>query len=508
MARLLMVALDAAEPALIERWIADGSLPNLRRLREAGVYGRLASPGGWFAGSVWPSFYTSKVPTETGFYHYLQWRPDRLATMRPEPALPGLVPFWRRLGANGLRVIAIDMPLSPTPVPFAGLELCGWSTVDSLEGPRSSPADLLARVCARHGNPPRRDENYALEPADRLLAMRDEHIRIARVLGDLAVTLIHREPFDLFTIALPGAHRCGHRLWDDTGVAGDVPTSSRAAFDDALRQVYIVSDATLGRIIDAAGASEVMVYSLHGMGPNTSRLEILDEMLARVLAGGDRQCTTLKPSRRLGDRVRAALPASLRHVVKQKLPLAIQDRLTAYWRAGGVDWSRTRAVSLVGDVNGYIQLNLRGREAQGVIEPGPEAEALIAVIAEGLTSFVDSDSGEPVVAEVASTRAIFGGGARLAELPDLIVRWVESAAARHREIVSPRFGAIPWPTPGRHPTGRSGNHRGEGFLIATGRGLPIGGRFDDDAHILDLAPSAFHRLGFPLPAGMSGRALF
>ena len=41
--RLLAIGLDAAEPSLIERWIADGTLPNLRRLRQAGAYRRLAS---------------------------------------------------------------------------------------------------------------------------------------------------------------------------------------------------------------------------------------------------------------------------------------------------------------------------------------------------------------------------------------------------------------------------------------------------------------------------------
>ncbi|HUH00409.1 MAG TPA: alkaline phosphatase family protein, partial [Kofleriaceae bacterium] len=262
MTKLLMVALDAAEPALIERWTGDGSMPNLRRLREGGSYGRLASPADWAAGSVWPSFYTSSSPADTGFYHYLQWRPDRLATMRSDPALPGLVPFWRRLGGEGLRVIALDMPLAPTPVPINGLELCGFATVDSLERPRSFPPELLGRVCADHGGPPRRDENYALEPVEQLLAMRDEHIRIARTVANIASSLVEREPCDLLTVCLPGPHRCGHRMWDDAGVLGEIPAALRDAFDDALRQVYVAADAALGRILDAAATPEVMVYSV------------------------------------------------------------------------------------------------------------------------------------------------------------------------------------------------------------------------------------------------------
>jgi predicted AlkP superfamily phosphohydrolase/phosphomutase len=506
-ARLLMVALDAAEPALIERWIADGSMPNLGRLRAAGSYGRLASPAAWLAGSVWPAFYTSASPADTGFYHYLQWRPDRLVTVRPDPALPGLVPFWRRLAGEGLRVLALDMPLAPTPMPIDGLELCGWATVDSLEGPRSFPPDLLGRVCAEHGEPPRRDEHYVLEPVEQLLAMRDEHIRIARTVADLALGLMRRDSFDLLTVCLPGPHRCGHRLWDDTGVLGEVPAAARDAFDDALHQVYIAADEALGRLLDATSTAEVMVFSVHGMGPNTSRLEILDEMLTRVLATGDRRGAALTPSRRLAERLRTVLPANLRAGLKQRLPVALQDRLTGLWRTGGVDWARTRAASLVGDVNGYLQLNLQGREARGIVRPGPESVELVREIADGFLSFVDYDTGAPVVAELRPIGEIFGRGECLHQLPDLVVRWAPTPAAQHRGVVSPRFGEIAWPTPGRHPTGRSGNHRGQGFLIATGRDIPAGGRLDG-ADIHDLAPTAYRRLGLAPPAEMRGRALF
>ena len=41
--RLLMIALDAADPVLIERWTGDGTLPHLDALRRQGVSGRLTS---------------------------------------------------------------------------------------------------------------------------------------------------------------------------------------------------------------------------------------------------------------------------------------------------------------------------------------------------------------------------------------------------------------------------------------------------------------------------------
>jgi hypothetical protein len=101
---------------------------------------------------------------------------------------------------------------------------------------------------------------------------------------------------------------------------------------------------------------------------------------------------------------------------------------------------------------------------------------------------------------------IYPGGLRTADLPDLIVRWAISPAAAQRAIASPRLGTIQLPSPGRNPTGRSGNHRPEGFLIAAGRGFTAGGEIHD-GHIVDLAPTVHAAFGLPAPRAIRGRDL-
>ena len=102
---------------------------------------------------------------------------------------------------------------------------------------------------------------------------------------------------------------------------------------------------------------------------------------------------------------------------------------------------------------------------------------------------------------------LFAVGRMKPYLPDLMVRWADTPAAAHRVIVSPRYGSIAWPTPGRHPQGRSGNHRPDGFLIAAG-GSAAAGLAVSDPHILDLAPSVYELLGLTVPRHMHGRPLF
>jgi predicted AlkP superfamily phosphohydrolase/phosphomutase len=261
----------------------------------------------------------------------------------------------------------------------------------------------------------------------------------------------------------------------------------------------------VARVVEAAGPEAlVLVFSLHGMGSNTSRVDILPELLARVLDGG---APELAPAGKSGlAYLRGRVPLAWRHALTRRLPIALQDRLMTFWRMSGRDWSRTAAFSLLADLHGYIRINRRGREAQGIVEPGAAFDALCARIAAGLASFVDADSGAPVVAEVARTDQVLPGGARGDGLPDLIVRWSDRPAAAHRLVTSPTLGAVAWPTPGRNPDGRSGNHRPEGFLIAAGSGLPEGTELPA-ASILDLAPSIRTLLGLAADPSMQGRSL-
>ena len=74
------------------------------------------------------------------------------------------------------------------------------------------------------------------------------------------------------------------------------------------------------------------------------------------------------------------------------------------------------------DLHGYIRVNRRGREAQGIVEPGRSFDALRDRIAAGLESFVDADTGEPVVVRSIRPDVELAPGARSSSRPDLRVR--------------------------------------------------------------------------------------
>ncbi len=505
--RILVVILDAAERGLIEAWMQDGSLPNLRELRSRGVYGRLESTAGWLSGSPWPTFYTATMPNEHGLYHFLQWRSDNMAMERPNPEWLPLRPFWRELATEDRRAVVVDLPMAYAPEAFHGVEISGYATHDHLDAPAAYPPDAMEWVRARFGSSRMQEEIYGPQRIDPLLALRDELLEATGKVASAGEALMAREDWSLFMIAFTGTHRGGHKLWDASGVRGRPSPAKKADLARSLHEVYRACDEALGRLVRSAGRdTTVLALSLHGMGPNTSRVEVLDTMLQRILEKHDGNNAGRPKTGGLLHLLRDRVPVEWRHTLKRRFPTALQDKLSAYWRLGRVDWAATRAVSLVADNLGYIRLNLRGRERMGIVDPGEEYDRLCRLISEGLETFVDVDSGEPVVDRIATPCELYGQGPRAALLPDLLVRWARSPASGHRWIESSLYGRIPWPTPGIHPSGRSGNHRSEGFLVAAGPHIQAGGVLGP-AHIIDIAPTLYALFGLRVPSDVQGRAL-
>jgi predicted AlkP superfamily phosphohydrolase/phosphomutase len=285
-------------------------------------------------------------------------------------------------------------------------------------------------------------------------------------------------------------------------VDGDLPPALEPWYDGALPELYRAADKAVGELVNAAPDATVFVFALHGMKVNTARVDFLDEMLARVLHGP--AAARAKPGllRRMGE----AMPLSLRRALTNSVPEVLKNRIMTRWTTGGIKWDQTQAFTLRADLNGYIRLNVRGREPAGVVPP-QEVDALCIRIGEGLRTFRDADTGEPLIEEICRATEVFPPGERMDRLPDLMVRWHGASGATHRAIESGTLGRITRVTPGRIPNGRSGNHAPDGFLMARGPNIAAGGRLEPGADILDLAPTALQRLGARCAVPLAGKVL-
>ncbi|MGH2953727.1 MAG: alkaline phosphatase family protein [Solirubrobacterales bacterium] len=445
-----MLQLDAASVAVLGRLLAEGRLPNLAALHERGAEHWLETPARDFAAGAFYTLYSGVELADHGIFYPFQWSASeqraRYATSFEAPPA-----IWERLAQSGMRTLAIDPYESRRPGHAKGVFVCGWGFADRVVLPRwSLPRGAGARYARRFGRGPAATEIFGRPRPRELLRLRERLVAAPGRVAGLAEHLLASEDFELAWLTFSAAHLAGHQFWDLSQVdAASLDPGARRTLAAALDDVYIAVDEAFGRVLDALPpGADVIVTSAVGMDVNTSRADLLPEMLAAVLAGRPLDTDGAGAIWRL----RAALPAGLRGAVAAAIPDRAALELTSRLELRGLDWRSTRAFAHPADNQGYVRLNLRGREREGIVEPRAAA-ALCGEIAEGLRSFRDPD-GAPAVAGVEPVAELYRGE-RSERLPDLVVRWSDRPATAIGHLSSERFGTVR-----RHGggSGRSGNH--------------------------------------------------
>jgi predicted AlkP superfamily phosphohydrolase/phosphomutase len=165
----------------------------------------------------------------------------------------------------------------------------------------------------------------------------------------------------------------------------------------------------------------------------------------------------------------------------------------------GVDWSRTRAYTMG---LGGLYINLKGREAQGTVKPGAEAEALKQELIEKLHNLGDADRDGTAIRTVYATSALYRGP-YLAEAPDLIVGYNDG----YRTSWDAAVGKVTSAVFEDNCKAWSGDHSVDPVLVP---GVLFSNRkFDaDDPGIEDLAPTVLDLFGVDRPGWMEGRPIY
>jgi predicted AlkP superfamily phosphohydrolase/phosphomutase len=459
---------DAASVPLVERMLADGRLPNLADLRARGRWETIEAPATYFGDRE--TAHSGADVVDHGQTFPLQWSPAE-QRLRPSGAFPAPESVWERVARCGGRSLVIDPYEGHPPARPVGIAVSGWQFAHTAVLQRwASPPRAYRALSRRFGRAPEVEDAYGRPSLRGLEVLRRQLLTAPRRVADLATDLLARDRYDLAWIELSAGHLAGHHFWDLAHlVDGHLDQRRRAELEATVAETYSAIDTAIGHVVSALPPdADIVVFSEVGMDASHSWTDLLAEMLARVLTGARRDTDAGMPAGRTLWNVRAAIPARARLAVTRALPDAVALDLSARLFMRGVDWSRTRAFALPADHDGYVRLNLRGREREGVVDPG-DADALVDEIRDGLASFTDHD-GTPCVAGVDRVDELFGRGARSDQLPDLIVRWTPSPVVSLPGVTSPRFGDVRRRGMG---LGRSGNHvDGSWVLTVPARGRP------------------------------------
>jgi predicted AlkP superfamily phosphohydrolase/phosphomutase len=244
---------------------------------------------------------------------------------------------------------------------------------------------------------------------------------------------------------------------------------------------------------------------VHGMEPNAAWNHIVEDLLGRIQQVHGHASERGRPS--LIQSVRRFAPRGLVRPIVSRLPLRIRARLDAAVRNGLLDWSRTRYFPLDMDLAGYLRINVRGREAAGIVDAGRDYRAACDGLREDLLDFRDLETGEPLIGTIhhVDDMAAIDAAYRYL-LPDLVVTGDTTRAVQTCGVQSRRFGELKWGRRRKVPSGRSGNHTDRGWFVAMGEGIPARARATD-GDIRDLAPTVLRWLGATPPSDYMGCAL-
>ena len=515
--RLLILGMDAAEPELLRQWTADGTLPNLAALGRRGRTAGIRGVAGFHIGSTWPSLYTGTTPAHHGFHYQIQHCPGTYRYHRPQDH--GLIhgtPFWRALSDANRRVAMLDVPLSPLDSSLNGMQIQEWGGHDALYGFHAHPASVAEQIRTRFGDHPvgAGCDGERCTAADHA-AFVDRLVRGVELKAEMTREFLREGAWDAFMQVFSETHCVGHQCWhlhDPSHPAHDAELA--AAVGDPVRRVYQSVDSAIGRILEEAGDCTVFVFSAHGMGYWYGADFLLPEILSRLgvsrpLAAAGRSADGA------GARRRSMLTAGAAWGW-HRLPLPVRERLRGIRSRYGpkapakgpptlppVDLSESRCFHQPnGLATGGIRLNLAGREPQGTLQPGPEADAFMRELTQDLLDIVDARTGQPFIQRVIRVDEHYQGP-RLPDLPDLVVEYSDAtptgstlvgngAGARVR-VHSPRVGVVE----GANEYGRTGEHRSRGMLFAAGPGVAVG-ESEATVSILDLAPTWTRLLGVDL----------
>ena len=510
--RVLVIGIDAANPDLLDAWTADGTLPNLAALTTRGVVARTRGLEGFFVGSTWPSMYSGTNPAQHGFHYQMQLaRGGYTLEDRAKGAFVEREPFWRLLSRAGKRVAVLDVPLSKAEEQVNGVQVIEWGGHDSFFGFSTVPPALAREIEARVGAHP---AGLSCDATGRgaseyraLIAALEEG---ARRKGEWSAELLARGGWDLFMQVFTESHCVGHQCWhlhDAAHPSHDARVAAETG--DPLRAVYAAIDRGIGTIVEAAGEARVVVFAAHGMSHRYGAHFLLRDILIALGAAAAPRTPLRARARDAASRVWRALPAPVRALLAPlRARVSSESASSAHTRGIGVDPGRSRCIPLANGlaVSG-IRLNLRGREARGVLAPGAEADRFVEALERDLLALVDDATGAPLVRAVRRTRELYVGE-HVDALPDLLVEWSERSAngstalangAAARVVArSPRIGTIE----GANDYARSGEHRPGGWLAAAGPGIAHG-RLAHEPSLMDLAPTIVRMLGVQM-TGVDG----
>lgn len=454
--KICVLGLDCAAPEVI---FGDERLVNLRRLMNAGTYGRLESVIPPITVPAWMCMCTSQDPGSLGIYGFrnrVDHSYERLGFAN-SASIKALA-IWDHLGRDGKRSVIVGVPPNYPPRRINGISIGCFLTPDPEKNDFTHPANFKSKINELVGEYPVDVKNFRTERKDWL---KDEIFSMSRKQWQVVHWLLKQQQWDYFHFVDIGLDRMHHGFWNYFDEK-HVQFEPGNPYQNAIPEYYLWLDKQIGKALNVLDEDTVvLVVSDHGAQRLDGGIAVNEWLIGEGLLELNEYPKAIVPFEQLN-----------------------------------VNWDKTRVWS-EGGYYARVFFNVKGREPNGVIPPG-EYESFQDEMKARFEKLTD-DKGQPLNSLVFNPKEIYKNVRNVA--PDLIVHF---GGLLWRSIGSVGHGAIHVQENDTGPD--SCNHAQYGMFILRAPNCPVRGEYKG-ARLLDIAPTLLDLAGYEIPETMQGRSL-
>lgn len=454
--KICVLGLDCAAPEIV---FGDERLQNIRRLMNAGVWGRLESVVPPITVPAWMCMCTSQDPGSLGVYGFRN-RSDysygglRFVDSRSIEALA----IWDYLALEGKKSIVVGVPPGYPPRRLNGIRIGCFLTPDSQKQEFTFPGEIKQKITDLVGEYPVDVKGFR---TDDKAWLKTQIFEMSRKQWKVVHWLLKEQAWDYFHFVDIGLDRVHHGFWSCFDKAHRQYQPGNP-YENVIPDYYLWLDEQIGRALELLDRDTiVLLVSDHGAQRLDGGFAVNEWLIREGLLTLDEQPSQVTPF----------------------------DKLK-------VNWSKTRVWS-EGGYYARVFFNLRGREPQGVI-PAGDYEAFQDEMKSRLEALTDEQD-RPLNSLVFKPKEIYRNLRRVA--PDLIVHF---GRLLWRSIGSVGHGKIHVQ---ENDTGPDAcNHAQFGMFVLAAPNCRIKPGEYHGARLLDVAPTLLDLAGYRVPATMQGRS--
>lgn len=499
--KVFCVGLDGGTFDLIDPFVKEGHLPNIKRLIEDGTRATLNSVILPFTPQAWGSFMTGVNPGKHGVFGFKQKADSDYSFQFVNNRSLKTKTLWNILSEMNKKVILINIPMMYPPEQGNGILIGGMDSPGEDSDFTFPPEikELLRKITEDYIIHLHVGAGYLDNDDKRRIAI-ENLLKMIHAREKVVLYFMKNYPWNFFAVNFSATDQVQHHFWRYM--------RSDNEFRDAILTIYKRVDEAIGKIVNSLGEdSTLFIMSDHGAGPASDIVFFLDEWLKEKGLLNFRKVVVITAIKRafvnfLLTFFSKKLTSEIKDTLMHFLP-GLRVRLQGYVRRSLIDWPSTKVFS--GEHPATLRINLKGRDKEGIVDE-KEYEDLRDYLIKELMALKDPETGEELIEKVYRKEELYKGP-YLNIAPDLII-CTKNFAHQVKGGPYPKRRTYNKVVSKKDPRDFfvNGVHRLNGIFIAYGKHIKKNISLTP-LSVIDLCPTILYCLGLGIPEAFDGRVI-